>query len=132
MIKVYARQGCNSTKRALEWFHRYQLGVEVYRLNHITREDLIEVLSKSSRGIDGLIKSSSRVSSKQKRKIKELEGMNFNEGIDYLIDNLNLLQNPIIMGEKLSLIGYNSEEIRHFLPKEYRRTNSLSKKEKNI
>lgn len=123
MIKVYTRQGCNSTKRSLEWFHRYQISVEVHKINRITREDIVEILSKSSRGIDGLIKSSSRVSAKNKRNIKKLEEMSFNEGVDYLIVNYKLLQAPIITSENLSLIGYNSEEIRHFLPKKYRRTN---------
>ena len=121
MIKVYGKKSCNSTKKALEWFNKYQVDVVMYKVSLINREDLIEVLSKGSVGLDGLVKSSSRVSSQNQNNLKKLQDMGFNEGIDYLIEHPNLLQTPVIIGRKISLIGYNSEEIRHFLPKNYRR-----------
>jgi len=121
MIKVYGKKSCNSTKKALEWFNKYQVDVDVYKLSLINREDLIETLAKGSVGLDGLVKSSSRVSSKNQMNLKILQSMSFNEGIKYLIEHPILLQTPIIIGEKTSLIGYNSEEIRHFLSRKYRR-----------
>ncbi|WP_285046995.1 ArsC/Spx/MgsR family protein [Lactococcus petauri] len=131
MITIYGKKSCNSTKRALEWFNKYQIDIKLYNVTQITREDLVEILSKSSIGIDGLVKSSSRVCSKNRKKIKKLEEMGFNEGINYLTTYSTLLQTPIIKGDKLSVIGYNSEEIRHFLPKEYRRK-SFTKREESI
>lgn len=130
MIKVYGKKSCNSTKKALEWFNKYQVDVDVYKLSLINREDLIEALSKGSIGLDGLVKSSSRVSSQNQKKLKKLQDMGFNEGIDYLIENPNLLQTPVIIGKKISLIGYNSEELRHFLSRKYRRY--FSEKLKNF
>lgn len=121
MIKIYGKKSCNSTKKALEWFNKYQVDVDVYKVSLINREDLIEALSKGSVGLDGLVKSSSRVSPQNQRKLKNMQDMGFNEGVDYLIEHPNLLQTPVIIGEKISLIGYKSEEIRHFISRKYRR-----------
>ncbi|MGY0181277.1 ArsC/Spx/MgsR family protein [Lactococcus garvieae] len=121
MIKVYCKKGCGSTKRALDWFRKYQIEIKTFRINHISDDDLVEILSVSTKGFASIVKSSSRISSKNKQKLINLKDMNFNEGIKYLIENPNLLQTPIILGEKKSLVGFNPDDIRQFLPKKYRR-----------
>lgn len=121
MIKIYYKKGCNSTQRALYWFEKYQIKIDMYNINSISKTDMIEILSLSDKGIDSVIKNSSRISPENKQRIRKIKKMSFNECIDYLILHPKLLQTPIILGKKKCLIGYNINDIRQFLPKKYRR-----------
>ncbi|MFQ6324169.1 ArsC/Spx/MgsR family protein [Lactococcus garvieae] len=47
--------------------------------------------------------------------------MILNEAINYIKVNPDFLRSPIIIEKDKVLIGYNPEQIRMFLPKEYRR-----------
>ncbi|MFK4881504.1 MULTISPECIES: ArsC/Spx/MgsR family protein [Lactococcus] len=50
-----------------------------------------------------------------------MEYLSFSEALDFLISHPHLFQTPIITNDHTPLIGYNENEIRKFLPKEYRR-----------
>lgn len=121
MIRIYYKKGCNSTKRALSWFEKYQIKVDMHNINKISKEDIIEILILNDKGIDGIVKNSSRISPKNRIRLNKIRKMNFNECIDYLTMNPKLLQTPIIIGKKKYLIGFDINKIRQFLPKKYRR-----------
>nr|WP_285004996.1 ArsC/Spx/MgsR family protein [Lactococcus garvieae] len=55
-----------------------------------------------------------------------MELLSFNEALDFVLSHPYVLQTPIIIDGKNYLIGYNEDEIRKFLPKEYRRHRLLS------
>ncbi|KXT60325.1 ArsC/Spx/MgsR family protein [Lactococcus sp. DD01] len=50
--------------------------------------------------------------------------MNFDAGIDFLLDNPELLQSPIVIDSNKYMIGFNSDDIRQFLPKKFRKISS--------
>lgn len=57
-----------------------------------------------------------------------LESLSLYKGLDLLRRHTELLITPLILEGKKSLIGYNSEEIRKFLPQTYRKQNFIMRK----
>lgn len=123
MIKVYYRGSCGSSKRAFSWFEKYNLEVEKHQISKITREDLIQLLTLSEEGLKDIVKRPEKSSSDIKKALQYMEQLRFNEALYFLLTHTNILQTPIIMKEQRHLIGFNEDEIRVFLPKDYRRHN---------
>ena len=121
MIRIYYRGSCFSSKRAFAWFEKYNIHVEKKRISKLDKKELIELLSLSNEGLKEILKSAGRSSKGVQELIDRVMGLSFNESLDFLIAHPEILQTPIIMGDNKLLIGYNEDEIRQFLPKEYRR-----------
>lgn len=47
--------------------------------------------------------------------------MTFNDSIEYILKNPDVLKSPIILAKKKLLVGYDSEKIRMFIPQKKRR-----------
>lgn len=121
MIKVYYRGSCGSSKRALSWFEKYKLEVEKHQISKISREDIVQLLRFSEEGLKDIVKRPGKSSSEVKKALQYMEHLSFNEALDFLLTHPYVLQTPIIMKEQRHLIGFNEDEIRIFLPKDYRR-----------
>lgn len=89
----------------------------------MTRNDLVKSLKHSDEGLIDILKRPGKSSTEVKDALRYMELLSFNEALDFLLSHPYVLQTPIIMGERNHLIGYNVDEIRKFLPKEYRRHN---------
>lgn len=125
MIKVYYRGSCGSSQRAFSWFLKHKLDVQKKQISKITRNDLIKLLQFSDEGLKEIVKRPSKSKTEVRELLKHLEILSFNEAIDFLILNPCMLQTPIIMARHNHLVGYNEDDIRMFLPKQYRRHRSL-------
>ncbi|WP_407350970.1 ArsC/Spx/MgsR family protein [Lactococcus garvieae] len=125
MICIFYRGSCNSSKKTISWLEHYGVKVEKKRMSQLTAEDLIKILSLSDEGLDAVIKRSGRIGYKNRKTCALLESMNFGEAIHYLLDNLDLLQSPLVLEGSKLMIGFNEDEIRKFLPKRYRRLKVL-------
>ncbi len=79
------------------------------------------MLQLSENGLNDLVKESENGSLEVKEVIQYMEYLSFSEALDFLISHPHLFQTPIITNDHTPLIGYNENEIRKFLPKEYRR-----------
>lgn len=121
MIKVYYRGSCGSSQRTLSWFEKYNMDVEKLQISKMTRNDLVKILQLSDEGLKDIVKCPGKSSSEVRDALKYMELLSFNEALDFLISHPYVLQTPIIIGKHNYLIGYNEDEIRKFLPKEYRR-----------
>ncbi len=121
MIKVYYRGSCGSSRRAFSWFEKYNLNVQKQQISKITRNDLVKLLQLSDEGLKDIVKRPGKSSSEVRDALKYMELLSFNEALDFLISHPYVLQTSIIMDKHNHLIGYNEDEIRKFLPKEYRR-----------
>ncbi|WP_259753607.1 ArsC/Spx/MgsR family protein [Lactococcus lactis] len=121
MIRLYYRQRCTSSPKAIQWFKKYKLDIHISTMGQVSREEIITVLASTDNGISELIKHPSHGSEEDASKIRLIKTMTLNEAIDYIKVNPNLLRSPIIIEKDKVLIGYNPEQIRMFLPKEYRR-----------
>jgi regulatory protein spx len=123
MIKIYYRMGCGSSRRALAWFQTHRIEVRKQRVDKLTKEDLVKLLSLSDEGTSEVLKCASRSSSNVNKMLNHIMELTFNEALDFILEHPIMLQAPLILDEDKHLIGYNEDEIRMFLPKKYRRHN---------
>lgn len=117
MVKIFYRSSCVSSRQAFSWLKEYNVSSEFLKITGISKEEIIQLLSFSEHGFEELLK---RQSSVNKKKISYLHTMNFTEGVDYLLNNIDLLKTPIILSDNKYMIGFNEDNIRQFLPKGYR------------
>lgn len=120
MITLYYDISSASCKQAARWFMAPEIKVKKKRIKTITRRDLIHSLSLSHNGFLDVLKQTSRSSTQLTGEVKAIENMNFNEGVDYLLEHKYLLRTPLIIDEEKIVIGYNSENMRVFLSRAYR------------
>ncbi|MFK4898929.1 ArsC/Spx/MgsR family protein [Lactococcus petauri] len=121
MIQVYYRGSCGSSKQAFSWFEKYNIDVQKQNISKITKRDLYKLLQISDGGLKDITKRQEKSGDKVKKALSYMELLSFNEALNFLLSHPYVLQSPIIMDEYNYLIGYNEDEIRIFLPKEYRR-----------
>lgn len=126
MIHLYFNRRCTSSPKAIKWFRRYHLDIVLHPVAQLTREDLINALMSTDRGFTDLVKHHERLNDKDKMKVYLLKQLPFNEAIEFLKLNPHLIRTPVIIEGNKTLIGYNPDQIRMFLPKEYRRTTKKS------
>lgn len=120
MIRIYTAPSCASCRKVKAWLKENNIPyIEKNIFSTILRkEELKELLERSENGTDDIISKRSKV-------IKEghidVEDMTVNELIHFIQQNPSVLKRPIIMDERRFQVGYNSEEIRAFIPRELRR-----------
>lgn len=121
MIEIYYRGSCHSSQKALAWFEKYELDILKRQISKITKKDLMILLELSDEGLKDIVKRPIKSSTKVKKALDYINSLSFDEALDYILSHPHVLQTPIIIHGNNHLIGYNEDEIRKFLPKEYRR-----------
>ncbi|MEY8515233.1 ArsC/Spx/MgsR family protein [Lactococcus taiwanensis] len=128
MIKLYKRKvsGDLSCKKAEEWLIRHSLPYRIITPQNITYDLVQEMLSLSENGFEDILLSRTKGQKtweavKKNFSEKKLSQMTTNELIKCIEKKPCLLKSPIIFNEKCLLSGYNSDEIRAFLPRIQRR-----------
>ena len=126
MIKVYTAPSCASCRKVKSWLNENNIPyVEKNIFSTILRkEELQELLMKSENGTEDIISKRSKII---KEKNYDLDDMSLNELISFIQENPSVLKRPIIMDEKRMQVGYNSEEIRAFIPRELRHLQQCEK-----
>lgn len=125
MIKVYCRASCSSSRCALIWFEEHGLPVEKIRISKITTQALVKILSMTDCGMEELLKRSSRHRSVYSKFMNNEKECSFREGVMFLQEHTDLIQTPLIVKGNKLLVGFNNDEIRQFLPQEYRRQKKI-------
>ncbi|WP_341483353.1 ArsC/Spx/MgsR family protein [Lactococcus formosensis] len=120
-MQVYYKRGCNSSRQTLKWFKNHSITISKAPIAKISKEDIVKTLSMTDKGLEDIVKHPTRSKSETRKGILHLYELSFNEGLEYLKHNTNLLQTPIVLDDNKLLVGYNSEEIRKYLPQKYRR-----------
>ena len=127
MLKVYCRGSCGSSKRAKAWFVEHGIEFESYLISQLPREELLRILPLTEAGMASIVKSVAKANSETKAGLLKLARMQFNDGVNFLNVHPQLLQTPIIIKGNQLMIGFNSEEIRQFIPKAYRKIQKENK-----
>ncbi len=120
MVTLYTSSSCSSCRKAKRWFESNNIK---YREKNIigirlTRNDIIKMLKYSENGFEDIISTRSKVF---KESQLEPEEMMFSELAEFIIENPTVLKRPIIINEQIMQTGYNEDEIRAFIPREFRR-----------
>lgn len=120
MVVLYYNVSSSSCRKAKSWFEKYEIEFIEKRVSNISKEDLLYALFLTKNGFSDLLKRTHQCDLTMKKKIEGIVSMSFNEGVDLLLKNPQLLKVPLIIAKDKLVIGYNSEEIRIFVPRGYR------------
>lgn len=120
MIDLYLSPSCTSCRKARAWLQSYKVPYLEHNIltQPLTADDLRQILSKTENGTEDIISTRSKIF--QKLEV-DVDNLTISELIDLVAKHPNLLRRPIITDEKHLQIGFNEDEIRAFLPREYRR-----------
>ena len=125
MIHIYYRTGDTSSTKALQWFKEHDIAIKKHKLSEIPYTAIFQALLLSGQGIEGLVKYKTRIKAEHLSSLQKLYNLSLKEGLYYLTKNSELLHSPIILDQDKVLIGYHVEDIRQFLPTEYRKLERL-------
>jgi regulatory protein spx len=115
MIKLYISPSCSSCRKVKEWFTEKKIPFKVKNIlsGELTDDDIKDILSKSLDGTDEIISKRSNII---KANGVDLDSMPFNDFVAFVKANPSCLKRPIIVDDSKIQVGYNSEEIRAFIP----------------
>ncbi|RZI48219.1 ArsC/Spx/MgsR family protein [Lactococcus kimchii] len=127
MITIYrAKAGSVSTRQAIKFMEHYHIPFKLKDTTGIDKKDLRKILQLSN-GFEDIL-----VSKKKAKKVYlhveeevSLDDLSFNEMIKLIYQNPQLLRQPIIFDDHKLLVGYNSDDIRTFLPRSLRNDNTF-------
>ncbi|WP_416037420.1 ArsC/Spx/MgsR family protein [Lactococcus formosensis] len=120
MITLYYDVGNASCIQAMKWFKEYNIKINTKRIEQMSSNELICILSLTENGFSDILKCPTRAGQKVLNQIKNIEDSTFNSSINYILNNTNLLKGPIIIDNNKLVIGYKAENMRIFLPSKYR------------
>ena len=120
MIKIYTSPSCSSCRKVKKWFedHKIEYVEKSIFSASLNEKDIYEILEKSENGTEDIISTKSQI---MKEGNYDLEKMSMSQLVKFILDNPTILKRPIIVDDNKIQIGYNSEEIRAFIPEAIRR-----------
>ncbi len=119
MLKVYTSPSCSSCRKVKDWLKNKNIEyIEKNIMSSVLNEkELKEILAKSENGTDDIISKRSKIIKESK---VDVDKMKVPELISFIRANPTILKRPIIVNDRMIQVGYNSEEIRVFIPHELR------------
>lgn len=119
MIKIYTSPSCSSCRKVKQWFDEQQIPYEEHNIfsASLSEAELKEILYKSENGTDDIISTRSKVI---KEKNIDVNDLTMSEVVQFIKDNPSVLKRPIMVDTNRIQVGYNSEEIMAFIPRERR------------
>ena len=120
MITLFLSPSCTSCRKARAWLNKHDVAFREHNIitSPLNRDDLLKILSYTENGTEDIISTRSKVFQKLDIDVDELS---VSELINLISKNPSLLRRPIIMDDKRMQIGFNEDEIRAFLPRDYRK-----------
>lgn len=120
MVTLFLSPSCTSCRKAKAWLNRHDVVFQEHNImtSPLSRDELLKILSYTENGTEDIISTRSKVFQKLDIDVDELS---VSELINLISKNPSLLRRPIIMDNKRMQIGFNEDEIRAFLPRDYRK-----------
>lgn len=120
MITLFLSPSCTSCRKARAWLSKHEVAFEEHNIitSPLNKEELLQILSFTENGTEDIISTRSKVFQKLAIDVDELSTSSLMELIS---ENPSLLRRPIILDKKRIQIGFNEDEIRAFLPRDYRK-----------
>ena len=119
MIYLYISPSCQSCRKTIKWFDDEKIPYTKINIlkDKLSKEDVFRMLKNSLSGFDDIISKRSKPFIENNLEIDE---MKTSELINFIIENPTVLKRPIIVANNLLEVGYNSDDIRAFIPPEKR------------
>lgn len=121
MIVIYAQGANTSNKQAISWFKMWDIEMREEKMYKLSKGMLLQILALTDRGFLEILKNGATKGTALKKKLDIIHSLSFNESVDFIVENPEVLRSPIIIEENKLLVGFNAEEIRKFMPSKYRK-----------
>lgn len=120
MITLFLSPSCTSCRKARAWLLKHDVEFQEHNIitNPLNKEELMTILSFTENGTEDIISTRSKVFQKM---AVDVDDLSISELMSLIADNPSLLRRPIIMDKKRMQIGFNEDEIRAFLSRDYRK-----------
>ena len=120
MITLFLSPSFTSCRKARAWLTNHQVPFTEHNImtSPLTSDELRSILALTENGTDDLISTRSKIFQKLNVDVDELS---ISQLIDLIETYPSLLRRPIILDDKRMQIGFNEDEIRAFLPRNYRK-----------
>lgn len=120
MITLFLSPSCTSCRKARAWLTNHKVEFKEHNIitSPLSREELMSILSFTKNGTEDIISTRSKVF--QKLDV-DVDDMSISDLIQLISENPSLLRRPILLDKKRMQIGFNEDEIRAFLPRDYRK-----------
>lgn len=120
MITLFLSPSCTSCRKARAWLQKHKVPFQEHNIitNPLSRAELMAILSLTENGTEDIISTRSKIFQKLDVDVEDLP---ISELLTLITKNPNLLRRPIIMDKKRMQIGFNEDEIRAFLSRDYRK-----------
>ena len=128
MLTVYTSPSCSSCRKAKEFLKEQDIPYTEKNIfvNVLNENELKDILTKTENGTEDIISKKSKIIKENKT---DINNMTIKELIAFIRENPSILKRPIMVDETKLQVGYNSEEIRVFIPHEKRMAEWACKKE---
>lgn len=128
MIKIYTAPSCSSCRKAKDFFKKEEIPYTEKNIfvSVLDEKELKDILTKTENGTEDIISKKSKIIKESKT---DIDKMTIKELIAFIRENPSVLKRPIMVDETKLQVGYNSEEIRVFIPHEKRVAEWACKKE---
>lgn len=116
MLRIYTGYtGNDSSRLAIQWLDEYQMMYEEIQVavRPLTIGDFKELLPYAKNGMDTFLTLPARQE-------EQLKDMSLNKVIDYLVKHPKKVRKPILFDGKKLEVGFSHNEIRCFIPREWR------------
>ena len=115
MVKIYTSPSCSSCRKVKKWFDEQKIpyiekNIFVATLNE---KELMDILTKTENGTEDIISTRSKI---VKESGVDIDSMTIKELIAFIKENPSILKRPIMVDDTKIQVGYNSEDIRVFIP----------------
>lgn len=120
MITLFLSPSCTSCRKARAWLMKHDVSFVEHNImtSPLNREELLKILALTENGTEDIISTRSKIF---QRLNVDVEEMSITELLTLIAENPSLLRRPIIMDSKRMQIGFNEDEIRAFLSRDYRK-----------
>jgi len=119
MVTLFISPSCTSCRKAKAWLEEYEIPYTERNIfsNPLTINEIKSIMRMTEDGTEEII--STRSKAFQELDL-DLEDLSLRELYELIQDSPGILRRPIMIDDKRIQVGYNSDEIRRFLPREVR------------
>lgn len=120
-IIIYSQGRNTSDKQAVAWLKIHGFDICEEKMHNLSKKNLLHILALTEGGFSDILKQRAGKGTDLKNKLESVQSLSFNDSIEYIVKNTEVLKSPIIFGRNKLLVGFNAEEIRKFIPQNYRK-----------
>lgn len=121
MIRIYrSKRSERRTSQAMSWLDIFEIDYSILSKKELTKDILLDILSLCESGFDDIL-IPEQTGSKECKKIYKslnLSQISTNQMIEVILTHPIILKSPIIFNDKKMMTGFNSDDIRTFIPRE--------------